>query len=96
MRQCWRWFGENDPVSLDNVRQAGAVGIVSALHTIYDGSPWPQEAVDRQHDRIKAAGLAWDVVESIPVRNEIKIADGKRPAAIESWKQSLRAAPHSV
>lgn len=91
MRQCWRWFGDNDPVSLENVKQAGAVGIVSALHHIYDGSAWPASEVEKRHDRIRAAGLTWDVVESIPVRNEIKIADGKRAAAIGSWKDSLKA-----
>ncbi|WP_274630305.1 mannonate dehydratase [Arvimicrobium flavum] len=91
MRQCWRWFGENDPVTLDHVKQAGAVGIVSALHHIYDGSAWSRHEVDVQHDRIRAAGLTWDVVESIPVRNEIKIADGRRTAAVDSWKDSLRA-----
>jgi len=91
MRQTWRWFGEDDPVPLDHVKQAGAAGIVSALHHIYDGSAWPQHEVDRRRDVIAAAGLTWDVVESIPVRNEIKIADGKRAAAIGSWKDSMRA-----
>lgn len=91
MRQTWRWFGEDDPVTLDNVRQAGAVGIVSALHHIYDGSAWPQHEVDRRRDVIRAAGLTWDVVESIPVRNEIKIADAGRGAAINSWIGSMRA-----
>ncbi|MBX3567772.1 MAG: mannonate dehydratase [Rhizobiaceae bacterium] len=91
MRQTWRWFGENDPVTLDHVKQAGAVGIVSALHHIYDGSAWPQAEVDRRRAVIEAAGLTWDVVESIPVRNEIKIADAGRDRAIASWTDSLRA-----
>lgn len=91
MRQTWRWFGEDDPVSLDNVKQAGAVGVVSALHHIYDGSAWPQSEVDRRRDVIAAAGLTWDVVESIPVRNEIKIADARRGEAIASWKNSMYA-----
>lgn len=91
MRQTWRWFGEDDPVTLDNVKQAGAVGVVSALHHIYDGSAWPQREVDRRRDVIAAAGLTWDVVESIPVRNEIKIADAKRGEAIASWKNSMYA-----
>jgi len=91
MRQTWRWFGENDPVTLENIKQAGAVGVVSALHHIYDGSAWPQHEVDRHRDTIKAAGLSWDVVESIPVRNEIKIANAKRSEAIGSWKDSMRA-----
>jgi mannonate dehydratase len=91
MRQTWRWFGEDDPVTLNNVKQAGAVGVVSALHHIYDGSAWPQHEVDRRRDVIAAAGLTWDVVESIPVRNEIKIADAKRGEAIASWKNSMYA-----
>ncbi len=91
MRQTWRWFGEDDPVTLDHVRQAGAAGIVSALHHVYDGSAWPQHEVDRRRDVIRAAGLTWDVVESIPVRNEIKIADGRRAEAIGNWIDSLRA-----
>lgn len=91
MRQTWRWFGEDDPVTLDNVKQVGAVGVVSALHHIYDGSAWPQDEVDRRRNVIAAAGLTWDVVESIPVRNEIKIADAKRGEAIASWKNSMYA-----
>ncbi|MCO5073186.1 MAG: mannonate dehydratase [Rhizobiaceae bacterium] len=91
MRQTWRWFGEDDPVTLDHVKQAGAEGIVSALHHVYDGSAWSQQDVDRRRDVIRSAGLTWDVVESIPVRNEIKIADAKRNQAIGSWKDSLRA-----
>ena len=91
MRQTWRWFGEDDPVTLDNVKQAGAEGIVSALHHVYDGSAWSQQDVDQRRDVIRSAGLTWDVVESIPVRNEIKIADAKRNQAIGSWKDSLRA-----
>ena len=91
MRETWRWFGEDDPVSLDNVKQAGAAGIVSALHHIYDGSVWPAEDVRRRSDLIKAAGLTWDVVESIPVGNDIKIAGRKREEAVGRWKDSLRA-----
>jgi mannonate dehydratase len=91
MRECWRWFGEDDPVTLDNVRQAGAVGVVSALHYIYDGSPWPLEEVERRHDVIRAAGLTWDVVESIPVHNDIKIAGPERARYIGHYKDSIRA-----
>ncbi|MEC9342397.1 MAG: mannonate dehydratase [Pseudomonadota bacterium] len=91
MRETWRWFGENDPVSLDHAKQAGAAGIVSALHHVYDGSQWPAEDVLRRRDRILSAGLSWDVVESIPVSNEIKIAGPKRSEAIDRWTGSLRA-----
>ncbi len=91
MRETWRWFGEDDPVSLDHVKQAGAVGVVSALHHIYDGSAWPADEVLRRRDVINAAGLTWDVVESIPVGNEIKISGPKRDEAVSRWKDSLRA-----
>ncbi|MGH6860870.1 MAG: mannonate dehydratase, partial [Phyllobacterium sp.] len=91
MRECWRWFGEDDPVTLSQVKQAGASGIVSALHSLYDGTRWPQEDVDRRHDVIRAAGLSWDVVESIPVHNDIKIAGPRRRFYIDQYKDTIRA-----
>lgn len=91
MRECWRWFGEDDPVTLSHVKQAGAVGVVSALHHIYDGSRWPQEEVDRRHDIIRAAGLTWDIVESIPVHNDIKIDGPRRAFYVDQYKDTIRA-----
>ncbi|MFZ0412246.1 MAG: mannonate dehydratase, partial [Candidatus Acidiferrales bacterium] len=91
MQETWRWFGPNDPVSLDNVRQAGAMGIVTALHHLYRGEAWPlREVLDRKA-AIEAAGLTWPVVESIPVHNSIKLRSGPYKRFIGAWKDSLSA-----
>jgi mannonate dehydratase len=91
MEQCFRWYGPNDPVSLGNIRQAGATGIVSALHEIYDGSPWTDAAVEARRKVIEAAGLSWSVVESIPVHNSIKIGSAPKSRYIGWYKDSIRA-----
>ncbi len=91
MEECFRWYGPNDPVPLNHIRQAGATGIVSALHHIYDGSPWPQEAILAQKAQIEAAGMRWSVVESIPVHNSIKLATKDSARYIGWYKDTLRA-----
>jgi mannonate dehydratase len=91
MEQCFRWYGPDDPVTLDHVRQAGATGIVSALHHIYDGSAWPKDEIETYKRRIEAAGLTWSVVESIPVHNSIKIGSADRSRFIDQYKQTIRA-----
>ena len=82
MEQAWRWFGPDDPVTLDQVRQAGATGIVTALHHRQDGSVWPDDEVLRRRAEIEAAGLVWSVVESIPVPDAIKLGGAEAAAAI--------------
>ncbi len=89
MLQSWRWFGPNDPVTLDHVRQAGASGIVSALHQIYDGRAWTPEDIAKRKGIIEAAGLTWAVCESIPVHNSIKLRSGPYRQYIDNWKTSL-------
>jgi mannonate dehydratase len=89
MKETWRWFGPEDPIPLDHVRQAGATGIVSALHHLYRGEAWPVEEVMRRKDEILAAGLEWSVVESIPVPNSIKLRSGNYRDSISAWKDSL-------
>ena len=91
MKETWRWFGPDDPVSLDQVKQAGATGIVSALHHLYRGEPWPLEEVLKRRDEIVAAGLAWSVVESIPIHNSIKLRSGRYQTYIDAWKDTLAA-----
>src|ERR1022692_3652881 len=91
MKETWRWYGPQDPVPLDHVKQAGATGIVTALHHMYGGEAWPLREVLRRKDEIEAAGLVWSVVESIPVHNSIKLRAGPYPQFIAAWKDSLAA-----
>src|SRR5271170_4690350 len=91
MKETWRWFGPADPVPLDHIKQAGATGIVSALHHLYRGEPWPLEEVFKRRDEILAAGFAWSVVESIPIHNSIKLRSGPHERYIAVWKATLRA-----
>lgn len=91
MEQCWRWYGPNDPVTLDHVRQAGATGVVSALHDIYDGRAWPLESILERKRVIEAAGLTWSVVESIPVHNSFKIGALERERYAGYYRDSIRA-----
>ncbi len=91
MKQTWRWFGPEDPVPLHYAAQAGATGIVSALHHLYRGEAWPEEEVLRRRDAIAAAGLEWSVVESIPMHNSIKLRTGPCRGAIDAWIDSMAA-----
>jgi mannonate dehydratase len=92
MLQTWRWFGPDDPVSLENVRQAGAVGVVSALHHMNRGQVWSEDEVAKRRAEIEAGGLVWPVSESIGVGEEIKTRSGDYRARIGNYKQSIRNA----
>jgi mannonate dehydratase len=92
MLQTWRWFGPDDPVSLENVAQAGAAGVVSALHHMNRGGVWSEDEVLRRRAEIEATGLVWPVVESIGVGEEIKTRTGGFRQKIDNYKQSIRNA----
>jgi len=94
MREAWRWFGPNDPVSINDIRQTGATDVVSALHSIPTGEVWPEEDIQRHKALIEQgnneqSSLQWSVVESIPVHEDIKLGRENNQGYIDAWIASM-------
>ena len=90
LEQTWRWFGPEDRVTLRDAREAGAVGIVTALHEVPAGETWPVEAIQKRQNVVRAAGLEWTVVESLEVTERIKMRAPGWERDVESFAQSIR------
>jgi mannonate dehydratase len=91
MEQCWRWFGPKDPIPLEHVRQAGATGIVTALHDHPPGVRWSSDAILKRKAAIEDAGLRWSVCESIPVPDAVKLGGAKARLSLDAWTDTLAA-----
>ena len=97
MKSSFRWYGDSDPVTLDKIRQIpGMRSIVSAVYDVKPGEVWPEESIKHLVDECAANGLVFDVVESIPVTEEIKLGRPERDRHIENYCESIRSTESNV
>ena len=90
MEETWRWFGTGDNVTLEQIRQAGATGIVTALDHVPTGEAWPAADIEERKRLIEDAGLSWSVVESVPLHNDIKTRSGEYRRYLDNYQHSIR------
>ena len=90
LKEGFRWYGDNDPVSLEFIRQSGAKSVYSSLHHIPYGELWTVEEIKKHQAKVAAFGMEWDVVESLPVTEAMKLRNGDYLRHFENYKQSLR------
>ena len=90
MEQTWRWFGPRDAVTLTDARQAGASGIVTALHHLAPGEVWPIQEIEKRKAEVRASGLVWSVVESVEVSEDIKRRSGKFRQHLDAYGETIR------
>ncbi|GET23030.1 mannonate dehydratase [Prolixibacter denitrificans] len=90
LEKTWRWFGEKDPIKLEQLAQIGVEGVITALHHIPNGEVWPKDEILKVKEAIESHGMRWSVVESLPVSEGIKIRSDDRPRLIANYQQSVR------
>lgn len=86
----WRWFGPDDDITLDQVKQTGATSIVTALHQVPVGEVWSPEEISNRKSMIRSSGFSWEVAESVPVHEEIKLRTGRYRHYMDNYRLILR------